>query len=770
MAHQVLDLPNNSWMYIEDGGLNSKGEIVKKPKGSDERWTFQEAERKMKGSIYHGNKMIGAGMTHRIRLRDTGILCIDFDDKDITRDMIYLQFPFLQNTLWVAGNRKGFHFYVKGAYNGKKLESKHLTFKGDVVFDVYELDKKTWSKDEIKEITMDDFQMLLKEKEPETDTESVSSTSSTDLKPITHEEREMLNLIPVSAYTDYLDWVMFVSACKNSWSDGIQVADEYSELADGYEGIEDVEKRAVLNQTKGYLVNLVKKHNSQAWKELCQLKIFSPKHTMLSTFDLAEFLIKTTDNVVKVKDQLYYYESNYWHLDDTPDRNHVKRILISYLREVLHKLIKKACNDLGEDVENQEKKKHLTKLQGILVNRVNHPGEASKIISEFNTYSLNQPIKFDNKPYLFCFKNCAFDLKTNKPHVIQKDDYITMYADYEWTPSTTSQIEFMDSLFTDILPNKDVRLCKISTLRCGMIGLCFENFVMESGSGGNGKDVLSNLYNSTLTSTYFYKGSTSTLLDAKLKSGGNPEVANMNKKRFVVFSEPPNSSTLNMGVLKDITGGGSINARTLYSKNCECLLENITSFICNEKPNIGGDVGDAEMRRFINIPYEQKYSINEEKIAKGYKKANLYYKTKEFQEENKVHLFNYLLTHDYIEPYIPKCIVEETKKYLFGADNTSSYFEDKVEFTENKDDVLTLRDLTDIYKEQFSQGSRDYRNFTVKKMEEMLKRNVIWGDKWDTIYKARHVWTDAFGKKQDKTSVFLGVRRIVETDGEPENI
>jgi phage/plasmid-associated DNA primase len=224
-----------------------------------------------------------------------------------------------------------------------------------------------------------------------------------------------------------------------------------------------------------------------------------------------------------------------------------------------------------------------------------------------------------------------------------------------------------------------------------------------------------------------------------------------------------------MGVLKDITGGGSINARTLYSKNCECLLENITSFICNERPNIGGDIGDAEMRRFINIPYEQKYSTNEEKIAKGYKRANLYYKTKEFQEDNKVHLFNYLLTHSYIEPYIPKCISEETQKYLLGSDNTSAYFDDKVEFTEDENDMLTLRDLTDIYKEQFSMGSRDYRSATAKKVKEMLQRNIKWGEKWTTDFNPRLILTDENGKPKEITNVILKVRRIIEKDPEPTN-
>lgn len=773
----VLNLPNNSWMYLEDGGIKADGGIKKIPYGADQKWSFNEAVRKMTYAESCGKTMLG--LFKCVRLEDTGVICVDFDDKNITEAEIYERFPFLKGTLLAPGNTKGFHFYVRSEYKGKTLGQSKLNFNGDICFKMFELDGKEWT-GELKSITMEEFNTFLKEEEPTTDTESVSSesavsvksigsVSSSGLKPITPEERQMLDLIPQDQYSDYLPWTMFISACKNSWSDGIEVADYYSSKVRGYEGREDIEKRATMNQTKGYLVNLVKKHNFQAYREIHQDRFFDSKNLFRTPYDTAEFLMNSTDVVVKVNDQLYFYEDNYWHRDITKDRNHVKRILITFLRDNIKRHLKKAYQDLGADIESDAGKRRVLFLTSLLTT-IGKPDQASSIISEFNTYTLNADIKFDSKPYLFCFKNCAIDLRTNQPCAVKKDDYITMYVDYEWSPSPKEKIKLIADLFADILPNEEVRRCKISTLRCGMIGLCFEYFVMESGSGGNGKDVLSNLYNAALTSTYFYKGSASTLLDPKIKSGGNPEVANMHKKRFVVFSEPPKDATLNMGVLKDITGGGSINARQLYSTDCKCLLENITSFICNERPNIGGDIGDAELRRFINIPYTQVYSMNEEKIARGAKRANPYYKTGEFHEENKIHLINYLLTFDYLEPYIPKCTRNETETYLFGADNTSSYFSDKVEFTDDATDHVTLRELTDLYKEQFSAGSKDYRNMTTKKMLEILKRNVVWRDKvTDCFNEGRCRKLDKSGKQMDKTHVFLKMRLIV-TEATPENL
>ena len=38
------------------------------------------------------------------------------------------------------------------------------------------------------------------------------------------------------------------------------------------------------------------------------------------------------------------------------------------------------------------------------------------------------------------------------------------------------------------------------------------------------------------------------------KTGANPELANMNKKRMVVSSEPEDGTKIQMGITKEITG------------------------------------------------------------------------------------------------------------------------------------------------------------------------------------------------------------------------
>ena len=58
----------------------------------------------------------------------------------------------------------------------------------------------------------------------------------------------------------------------------------------------------------------------------------------------------------------------------------------------------------------------------------------------------------------------------------------------------------------------------------------------------------------------------------KQSASANPEIANLNKKRYVVSKEPQRDAPLQNSVIKDLTGGGGTNARKLYSSTKSSLL------------------------------------------------------------------------------------------------------------------------------------------------------------------------------------------------------
>ena len=60
---------------------------------------------------------------------------------------------------------------------------------------------------------------------------------------------------------------------------------------------------------------------------------------------------------------------------------------------------------------------------------------------------------------------------------------------------------------------------------------------------------MNSLFKRVLGSEYFYTANVATYTE-RLKEGANPAVANMNKKRCIVTSEPKDTEKLNLGATK----------------------------------------------------------------------------------------------------------------------------------------------------------------------------------------------------------------------------
>ena len=74
---------------------------------------------------------------------------------------------------------------------------------------------------------------------------------------------------------------------------------------------------------------------------------------------------------------------------------------------------------------------------------------------------------------------------------------------------------------------------------------------MANGGGRNGKGLINELMLKMLGDDYSYTGHINTLTK-ELKSGPNPEMAQLDKKRFVKFEEPNDNDMLNLGNIKKL--------------------------------------------------------------------------------------------------------------------------------------------------------------------------------------------------------------------------
>jgi hypothetical protein len=579
--------------------------------------------------------------------------------------------------------------------------------------------------------------------EDKTDTESFSSNSitshsSTKKEKCTAYHTAILDNIDPKYFSDYNDWIKFIWAIRFTFDNALTIADKYSKKASSYCSIQDVEK--YMNSATqesigwGYLMNLSKKSNYQGYK----MVLMDNKPLPTNEYELAEIAINLCDDIIKVGDSLYVYEQPYWVLDTSKKQDNVSKKVMAILRPFFKEYLQRVSATQTETEEEYATlSKKIMKI-GDVINNLGKIGCINNISSMVRIQLTESTTVFDNYPYILCFKNCAFDLKTNKPVQITKEHYITQHTHYDYFPSSQAQMTTLKNLIKSIFPKEEELKCYVSIMRSCCIGIPFEKFIMANGSGGNGKGLLNGLLAIMLGTDYYAKGNISSITET-MKGGPNAELASFHKKRFIRFAEISQGVRLNLGSVKDITGGEDINARALYSNNTITEMRNTTIFECNKKPSIDGCVGDAEIRRFINVPFRGRFTTDPKFIGlPAYTEANPFFKSKEFQDEYKTVLFNYLLQSDYIDIYEPTCVREETYKYLCDNDPFTAWMDATFEVTNDKNDIVSIKEITSMYKQLYLRaGTRAFKTHTKEIMLSLIDDNLKWKHNMALYYKDR---------------------------------
>lgn len=715
----------------------------KYPQGVTHKWTKELALINMEMEQFNGETCIGPARVLKLK----GVICLDIDETGITYQQVIELYPFLKGHLYTKGNTKGFHFYVKTKTDHKKKIDCFDRCKGDLIADqMFETEKEWFGT--LQELEDTHIISMLK---TEKDYSILTSTNKFD--PF---YRSILDNIDPILYTNYDDWKKFIGAL-NHFDNGLDIADEYSKKLHNYVSKQDVKKHMNYKTCLGYLINLSKKSNPLQYKIIIG-KRFLYCHCF-TEYDLSQIALYLIDDIIKVHDTLYNYQT-YWLQDTSKGEGSIRKKLMDVLRSFFKLHLTRILDDLKNYEPEQEKYKELkrlsTRYEGVITNMIHKSGGSKAILDMYRIHLPESSIEFDKNPYLFCFQNCAFDLRNNLPYTVLKEDYITQFVPYDYVQSTPEQIQEMKTLFETILPESDVLQCYLSILRTCMIGICFEYFIMLNGSGGNGKGLTMDLF-SAMASIYCYKGKVSTLLQ-EIKGGADPELANMDKKRCTRFAEIPDDAVLNLGTLKDITGGGEINARKCYSNETQVKLENTTIFECNKKPALNGRIDDSILRRFLTLHFKNQFTTNPEKLKlPNYKQGNPHYKTNEWKNTYKTVLFDYLLNVPYIDVVVPPSVRQTTMEYLMEADTLSNFMSEHFEITDSDDDLISLRDMTELYRDKmFKVNSRNHRNFTSKTMYDLLHQNAIWKVYVDKYFKER-----CRKNGVDKVKVFLGIKGVM---------
>lgn len=222
----------------------------------------------------------------------------------------------------------------------------------------------------------------------------------------------------------------------------------------------------------------------------------------------------------------------------------------------------------------------------------------------------------DNNPFLFAFNNGVYDLHQHKFREGRPFDKNSIKSPINYRQDFSMdhpEVQEVFDFFEKIFPNPEVKEWFYDVSAQVFIGGNHAKiFQVWTGEGDNGKSVTQSLFEKMLGS-YSIKLPTSLIVGKRTQSSSAcPELVRAgNGVRMAVLQEPDANDTINVGILKELSGNDTFFARGLYKEGTEITPMFKLILICNETPHLGDD--KAAWNRVRVIPFDSRF-VNAEQV------------------------------------------------------------------------------------------------------------------------------------------------------------
>ena len=239
--------------------------------------------------------------------------------------------------------------------------------------------------------------------------------------------------------------------------------------------------------------------------------------------------------------------------------------------------------------------------------------------SNYNNDDL--PNLMDESRHLLAFTDEVYDLDLLSRRKISPSDYVSINTGYPFPKSSNPEArkEVLNTIRSIFEKDEDIQksddLGEMTKAILQSIGSClhgrnkWERFYIWTGRGGNGKSLLGDLVKKTLGD--YYHPIPNTIL-TKAQDKRDPTCGALYKakgKRFVITSEPEAQDRLQVGIIKELTGGDVITVRDVY-KSCISYVPQFGTFmLANEIPLMSRADGGGQ-RRIRVFPFNFSYVSN----------------------------------------------------------------------------------------------------------------------------------------------------------------
>jgi len=379
----------------------------------------------------------------------------------------------------------------------------------------------------------------------------------------------------------------------------------------------------------------------------------------------------------------------------------------------------------SEDPAEQETyANYAKKLNGVAL-KLKNTSFKDKILKECAELFLDSKFeeKLDSNTNLLCFNNGVYDLDVQEFREGRPEDYVsfTTGVNYEpYDPDNHLNGEIMEFL-SKVLPNDGVRefvMLVLSSVLCGVTKN--EWFHIWTGSGSNGKSKLIELFEKSI-GNYSCKFNVSLLTQKRIGSNQtNSEIVRAKGKRFAVLQEPGENEKLNVGIMKELTGGDTIIARGLFKEPIEFKPQFKMVLTCNHLPQVPAEDGGT-WRRIRLVEFTSKFCDNPTKENEFKVDTELSARFDTWKEAFLSMLIMYFKQYSINGIKEPEEVLKCTREYQRANDHMSDFIDHIL--VEDVAGFVTIQELFSEYKTWAREDNLNAKLMNRKDFEIYLEKN-----------------------------------------------
>jgi len=222
--------------------------------------------------------------------------------------------------------------------------------------------------------------------------------------------------------------------------------------------------------------------------------------------------------------------------------------------------------------------------------------------------------EFDRDPFLLNVLNGTIDLHTEEIRQPSREDMITKLAPVNYDPDATDDV-FDSFLLTVTDGDADLARWLQRAIGYSLTGdMTEQTMVVILGPTGTGKSTLLHAVVDMLGG-YGHVASIETFLQHRIGGAGaaRPDVTALRGTRFVVATESPRGRHMDEPLVKAISGGDKVSARTLFHEDFDFYPQCKLWFGTNWPPQVN-NLDDAIWRRLRRVPFEATFTTIDPQI------------------------------------------------------------------------------------------------------------------------------------------------------------